>query len=136
MIETFFSWKNILTFTIYTHTFSNGATAAAITPMASLGTQCVADSIAASADSNDYIIVSYKFIVRYWFFNYTFSYRSSLRLFAVLLKKGDWFVKHKHLLFSRVFQICSRPLKLISKLMAATKFSDYLGLNHYKKAKK
>merc|ERR1712203_863338 len=36
---------------------SNGATAAAITPMASLGTQCVADSIAASADSNDYIII-------------------------------------------------------------------------------
>ena len=36
----------------------------------------------------------------------------------------------------RVVQICSCSLKLICKLMAGTKFSDYLGLNHNKKAKK
>jgi hypothetical protein len=36
---------------------SNAATAAAITPMAGLGAQCVADAIAATADSNDYVII-------------------------------------------------------------------------------
>ena len=65
MIETFLSWKNILTFTTYTHTFSNGATAAAATPMAGVGVQCVEDAAAATADSNDYVIVSYNFILQY-----------------------------------------------------------------------
>ena len=33
-------------------------------------------------------------------------------------------------------RVVQKPTFLFEKLMAGTKFSDYLGLNHYKKAKK
>ena len=55
--------EKLLTITIYTITFSNGNPAAAAAGMAGTGINCVADAIAASADSNDYIIVSFHFII-------------------------------------------------------------------------
>ena len=46
--------------TIYTITFSNGGVAADAVAMGGAGTSCVAETtIAASMDSNDYIIVSF-----------------------------------------------------------------------------
>ena len=79
--------------TIYTITFSNGGVAADAVAMGGTGTSCVEETAAAATmDSNDYIIVSFHFIIQI-FYDCILKYPDSMRLFCWKIDGIDLYCK-------------------------------------------